>query len=78
MPGVTGPVRGGRVCMYPVTPDRNFILDGHPDHANVIIAAGFSGHGFKFASLVGEVLADLAEKGRTDLPIDLFRVGRLL
>jgi glycine/D-amino acid oxidase-like deaminating enzyme len=64
--------------MYTMTPDRNFILDQHPHQANVVIAAGFSGHGFKFASVVGEILADLAEKGHTELPIDLFRLGRLL
>jgi sarcosine oxidase len=78
LPAVIGPARGSRVCMYTMTPDRNFILDQHPYHASVIIAAGFSGHGFKFASVVGEILADLAEKGRTDLPIEPFRIGRLL
>jgi sarcosine oxidase len=76
LPAVSGPLRGGRVCMYTMTPDRNFILDLHPHHANVVIAAGFSGHGFKFASVVGEILADLAETGRSQLPIDLFRIGR--
>ena len=40
------------------------------------MAAGFSGHGFKFASVVGEILADLADDGRTDLPIGMFRIGR--
>jgi sarcosine oxidase len=44
----------------------------------VALAAGFSGHGFKFASVVGEILADLAEKGRTELPIDMFRFDRFL
>jgi sarcosine oxidase len=78
LPTVTGPVRGGRVCMYTMTPDRNFILDRHPHHPHVVIAAGFSGHGFKFASVVGEILADLAETGRSQLPIDIFRIGRLL
>ena len=47
-----------------------------PDHANVAIAAGFSGHGFKFSSVVGEILADLVETGRTALPIELFAIGR--
>jgi sarcosine oxidase len=59
-----------------LTPDRHFVLDLHPDHPNVALAAGFSGHGFKFASVVGEALADLAETGRTGLPVGMFRVGR--
>jgi sarcosine oxidase len=78
LPAVTGPVRGGRVCMYTMTPDKNFILDRHPAHPNVVIAAGFSGHGFKFASVVGEILADLVESGSSPLPIELFRIGRFL
>jgi len=76
LPAVAGPVRGCSACMYTMTPDRNFILDRHPHHPNVVIAAGFSGHGFKFASVVSEILADLAETGRSQLPIDLFRIGR--
>jgi sarcosine oxidase len=62
--------------MYTMTPDHHFLLDLHPHAPNVVIAAGFSGHGFKFASVVGEVLADLAEKGHTELPIGMFRLGR--
>jgi monomeric sarcosine oxidase len=48
------------MCMYTMTPDEDFIIDHHPRHANVSVAAGFSGHGFKFATVVGEHLADLA------------------
>src|SRR5262249_51842876 len=69
LPVVSGPRKAGKVCLYTLTPDRHFIIDRHPGHENAIIAAGFSGHGFKFASAVGEILADLAEKGRTELPI---------
>jgi sarcosine oxidase len=76
LPGIDGPRRRGTVCTYTLSPDRHFILDLHPDYPNVAVAAGFSGHGFKFASVVGEVLADLAENGRTDLPISMFRIGR--
>jgi sarcosine oxidase len=76
LPVVNGPRRAGKVCLYTLTPDRHFIIDVHPHHAHVAIAAGFSGHGFKFASAVGEILADLAEKGRTELPIGLFGIGR--
>ncbi len=77
LPDASGPVRFCRVCMYTLTPDQHFVIDVHPGHPNVAIAAGFSGHGFKFASVVGEILADLAEKGSTPLPIDMFRLGRL-
>ncbi|MFL5240844.1 MAG: N-methyl-L-tryptophan oxidase [Gemmataceae bacterium] len=76
LPGADGPRRDASVCIYTLTPDRHFLIDLHPEHANVVVAAGFSGHGFKFSSVVGEVLADLAEKGRTDLPIDRFRLTR--
>jgi sarcosine oxidase len=76
IPQVNGPARRAKVCLYSMTPDQHFIIDVHPAHDNVVLAAGFSGHGFKFASAVGEILADLAEKGRTELPIGLFRLGR--
>jgi glycine/D-amino acid oxidase-like deaminating enzyme len=64
------------ICMYTVTPDSHFIIDKHPRNDRVIIACGFSGHGFKFASLVGEALADLAMNGRTSLPIDFLSLRR--
>lgn len=48
------------MCMYTMTPDEDFIIDRHPQHANLSLAAGFSGHGFKFATVIGEHLADLA------------------
>jgi sarcosine oxidase len=76
LPAASGPRREGKVCMYTVTPDRHFLMDCHPRLPQVIVAAGFSGHGFKFAPVVGEVLADLAENGRTDLPVGMFRIGR--
>ncbi|MBI5094485.1 MAG: N-methyl-L-tryptophan oxidase [Candidatus Hydrogenedentes bacterium] len=64
------------VCMYTVSPDEHFIIDQHPRHANVVIGAGFSGHGFKFASVVGEILAQLALDRRTSHPIDFLRLKR--
>jgi sarcosine oxidase len=76
LPAVDGPLRRSKVCLYTRTPDSHFIIDTHPRHTSVVLAAGFSGHGFKFASVVGEVLADLAEHGSTRLPIDLFRLAR--
>jgi sarcosine oxidase len=76
LPGIDGEVTGASVCMYTVTPDRHFVIDLHPGHANVAVAAGFSGHGFKFASVVGEILADLCEHGATTAPIEMFRARR--
>jgi sarcosine oxidase len=76
LPAVNGLLRHGQVCTYTLTPDRHFILDRHPDHANVAIAAGFSGHGFKFAPVVGEIMADLLTTGRTQHPIEMFGIGR--
>jgi sarcosine oxidase len=63
-------------CMFTNSPDEHFILDTLPDHPQVAIGAGFSGHGFKFASVIGEILADLAVDGETDHPIGMFELGR--
>jgi glycine/D-amino acid oxidase-like deaminating enzyme len=76
LPGADGPIRKASVCIYTLTPDRHFLIDLHPEHPQIVFAAGFSGHGFKFASVVGEILADLAEHGRTDQPIEMFRLFR--
>lgn len=76
LPMIDGPSPRASVCIYTLTPDRHFVIDLHPDHYNVALAAGFSGHGFKFAPVVGEILADLAENGRTELPIGMFRIQR--
>jgi sarcosine oxidase len=64
------------VCMYTLTPDRHFVIDRHPAFPNVAVACGFSGHGFKFAPTVGEVLADLTLDGGTKHPIGLFSASR--
>jgi sarcosine oxidase len=66
-----------KACMYTNTPDENFILDILPDYdGDVVIGTGFSGHGFKFASVVGEVMSDLALKGNTTLPIGFLNAKR--
>src|SRR4029078_11309476 len=49
IPQGAGRLELGKVCLYTTTPDMDFILDLHPEHKDVVIAAGFSGHGFKFA-----------------------------
>jgi len=59
-------------CMYTTTPDEHFVIATHPEHERVTVACGFSGHGFKFVPVVGEILADLALTGATDHPIALF------
>ena len=65
------------VCLYSNSPDQHFVIDRYPAHANVFFAAGFSGHGFKFSSVIGEILADLATQGRTAHPIDFLCLSRL-
>jgi sarcosine oxidase len=66
-----------KTCLYTNTPDEHFIIDHLPETGKkVIFAAGFSGHGFKFVSVVGEILADLVIKGRTELPADFLRLSR--
>jgi sarcosine oxidase len=76
-PEGNGPVLSMKSCMFTNSPDEHFIIDLLPRNPRVAIAAGFSGHGFKFCSLVGEVLADLAIEGRTRHDLSLFRFGRL-
>ena len=76
VPDADGPLLSMRVCMYTSTPDGHFIIDCHPLHQRVSIACGFSGHGFKFASVVGEILADLAMHGRTSHPIGFLGLSR--
>jgi sarcosine oxidase len=66
----------GQVCMYTITPDKHFVIDLHPEFPQVSVACGFSGHGFKFASTVGEVLADLAQRGSCRFRIGLFSAKR--
>lgn len=63
-------------CRYTLTPDHHFVIGLHPDHAQVVIASPCSGHGYKFASVVGEILADLAIGGATRHPIGLFSPTR--
>jgi sarcosine oxidase len=66
------PCLTAKTCMYTTTPDEHFVIGLHPEHPQVSIAAGFSGHGYKFASVVGEILAELTLDGRTRHGIDLF------
>jgi len=63
-------------CLYTITPDEHFVIGRHPDHPAVAVACGFSGHGFKFSPVIGEILADLTESGATPHPIALFDPAR--
>lgn len=76
IPALGGRFLAGATCMYTNTPDKNFIIATHPDCARVHVACGFSGHGYKFCSVVGEIMADLACTGGTRHDIGLFRLER--
>jgi sarcosine oxidase len=65
-----------KACLFTNSPDHHFILDLHPDHPEVSVAAGFSGHGYKFCSVIGEVMADLALRGQSRHDIEFFRLKR--
>ena len=71
-----GPTLMLKACMFTNTPDRHFILDRHPAHPEISIAAGFSGHGYKFCSVIGEVMANLVQDERARHDIEFFRLGR--
>lgn len=76
MPAANGEVVATNTCMYAMTPDTHFVIDYHPHHTNVVVACGFSGHGFKFTPVVGEILADLVLNGQTSHDISLFAISR--
>ncbi len=75
-PEASGPTTALKTCIFTNTPDEHFILDVHPELPQVSIAAGFSGHGFKFCSVVGEIMADLATQGGTGHEVGLFTTER--
>ncbi|WHY91535.1 N-methyl-L-tryptophan oxidase [Neobacillus cucumis] len=74
MPGANGPLVKGRTCFYTLTPDEDFILDKHPEYPHLFIAAGFSGHGFKFSSVIGEVISQVVTKGKADYDLSRFSI----
>jgi sarcosine oxidase len=75
-PHLTGRVVDARTCLYPTAPDDHFMVGLHPEHRQVTVLTGFGGHGFKFVPVMGEIGADLATTGHTDLPIGLFALDR--
>lgn len=79
IPGLAeAPVRESRICLYTNTPDEHFIVDAHPEHKHVVIGAGFSGHGFKFSTIIGKMLTDIALDGATPHNDRLFKMSRFL
>jgi sarcosine oxidase len=76
-PDASGPTMALKVCLFENSSDEHFVLDLHPDQPQVVLAAGFSGHGFKFCSVIGEVVADLALQGSTAHEIEFLRLARL-
>jgi sarcosine oxidase len=75
-PRAAGPTLALAACLFTNSPDEHFVIDVHPEYPGVSIAAGFSGHGYKFCSVVGEIMADLMESGRSDHDIGMFRLER--
>jgi sarcosine oxidase len=75
-PDGAGPTIMLKTCLFEPSPDEHFLIDAHPESAHAVLGAGFSGHGFKFCSVVGEILADLALDGVTRHDIGFLRLGR--
>jgi len=76
LPGVSQRMTHHAVCMYTMSPDEHFVVDRHPADQRIAFVAGLSGHGFKFAPVLGEALADLTLEGRSDLPIGFLNCQR--
>ncbi|MGF1496723.1 MAG: N-methyl-L-tryptophan oxidase [Elainellaceae cyanobacterium] len=76
IPGAAGPTLSTRRCLYTLTPDKHFVLDRHPDYPQITFGAGFSGHGFKFTTLMGKMLADISLEGDTPHDTSLFKLAR--
>jgi sarcosine oxidase len=76
LPDANGPLLAAKTCLYTMTPDGDFLIDRLPEHPNILVASACSGHGFKFAGVVGEILADLATTGSTVHDISRFRLAR--
>jgi sarcosine oxidase len=77
LPGAYGPVRFAKTCLYTLTPDRDFVIDRVPGTEAVFVAVG-AGHAYKFASLIGRALVDLALDGKSDFDLSPFRANRAI
>jgi len=78
LPGASGPELRRITCMCTYTPDRDFIIDRHPSYPQVLFGCGFSGRGYKFAPVVGEILADLAGDGKSRHEIEFLAAERFV
>lgn len=76
LPGASGPVKQLVTCMYTMTPDENYIIERHPEYEEVVYGCGFSGTGFKFSCVIGEILAELATTGKTRFDISSLSSAR--
>jgi sarcosine oxidase len=76
LPAANGPLKAAETCLYTMTPDGHFLIDRLPGAPNIIVASPCSGHGFKFAPVIGEILADLATTGTTAHDIARFSLRR--
>jgi glycine/D-amino acid oxidase-like deaminating enzyme len=76
MPDAAGRQLEARVCLYTNTPDKDFLIDAHPRHSNVFLVSPCSGHGFKFASAIGEIVADMVTRGESRFDLTPFRLDR--
>lgn len=76
-PEAAGPTLSLKACIFTNTPDEHFIVDRHPDYPQVVFGAGYSGHGFKFAGVMGEILAEMAVEGATRHEIGFLGIDRL-
>ena len=76
MPGAANTFRAAKPCPYSLTPDGHFVVDRHPEHPRLVLCGGFSGHGFKFAPVIGEIATDLALEGQTSPDIEFLSVRR--
>jgi monomeric sarcosine oxidase len=69
-------LKSSRVCLYTMTPDEHFVIDRHPSHPQIVIGACCSGHAFKYSTLIGDILVDLAVEGETSRDIEMFAMSR--
>lgn len=76
LPSLGSQVIEAMTCRYTMTPDEHFVIDRHPEYPQIVIASPCSGHGFKFGSVIGRILADLAVDGCTAFPIGRFQLNR--
>lgn len=76
LPEANGKLNQGKTCLYTLSSDNDFIVDFHPENKNIIFACGFSGHGFKFGSVMGEVLSRMAVDGQSPFDISIFSLSR--